>query len=124
MNEEELRISSRAKRVAAQAPGLRPRRRETGQDRFLHRALVAGTRVKSSEDEELHLSLLRIAVHVRPPRILPPARRALEAIRPSRRRPADCDETPGAADAAGRVSRTRDKHPESPSRRYHPRAAG
>src|SRR5262249_22122773 len=40
--------------VAADAPGLRARRRETVQNRGGHGALVAGAGVKARKDEELH----------------------------------------------------------------------
>src|SRR6266446_128222 len=55
MNVEQLRVANRAKGVNAQAAWLLARRSQDVEQRFGHGALVTGARVKSREDEHLHV---------------------------------------------------------------------
>src|SRR5687767_10711372 len=57
MDVEQQRVANRPERVNAQAPRLLARGREDLPQRFGHRALVAGPRVKSREDDHLAADL-------------------------------------------------------------------
>src|SRR5205823_712544 len=55
-NEEEPRVADRTERVDAHAARLLARRSEHVEQRLRHGGVVTGARVKSREDEDLHVT--------------------------------------------------------------------